>query len=457
MQYLYKEFIASSYAERIEKEKRDSDYNYACSLLTYNSVRKTKEAIKIFERLDGYEDSAEKLKECNDLLPKLEKKEASEKVVKDKKRKKDLTIFSLAACALVAVIVTISVICVNADKNNRYQKALNYLENEYIEEAYEGFLGLGDYKDAANYVAQIKDQYDNLSLLEFTYDSLSDSYTVTDAATSIKNAIIPATYRGMPIKMIGEEAFSGCESLRSITIPDSITLIGKFAFRGCSRLTRVYISDICAWCNLDTESGGNPLIFAHNLYLDNVLVTDLVIPNTVTTIKDYAFYEATCLKSVTISDSVTSIGKYAFCGCSGLTDITIPDGVTSVGWSAFYDTSIEKACLPALACSAFHSNKLKDVVITSGNTIKMMAFDGCGNLTAITIPKSITSIKLDAFKECSKLKKVYYCGTLADWSKIIISSSNKNLTNATIYYYSAIKPTANGNYWRYVNGEIIEW
>lgn len=132
LQYLDREFVASSYVERIEKEKRDSDYNCACRLLTCNSVREIKEAIKIFERLNGYEDSAEKLKKCNDLLPELEKKEAAEKVAQDKKRKKNLTIFTLAACALVAVIVTISVICVNADKTNRYQKALNDLENEYI-------------------------------------------------------------------------------------------------------------------------------------------------------------------------------------------------------------------------------------------------------------------------------------------------------------------------------------
>lgn len=89
------------------------------------------------------------------------------------------------------------------------------------------------------------------------------------------------------------------------------------AFSGCSGLTGVYITDIEKWCKISFENDkSNPLYYAHNLYLYNKLVTDFVIP-----------------------DSITSIGAYAFAYCSGITNITIPDGVTSIGYRAFYNCS----------------------------------------------------------------------------------------------------------------------
>jgi hypothetical protein len=100
---------------------------------------------------------------------------------------------------------------------------------------------------------------------------------------------------------IGSYAFSGCSSLTSITIPDSVTSIGNSAFRNCSSLTSI------------------------------------TIPNSVTSIGDYVFYRCSRLTSITIPNSVTSIGQSAFSGCSSITSITIPDSVTSIGDTALSD------------------------------------------------------------------------------------------------------------------------
>ena len=115
-------------------------------------------------------------------------------------------------------------------------------------------------------------------------------------------------------------------------------------FRSCSGLISVHISDLAAWCNISfketfSDAESNPLSFAHHLYLNGEEVKDLVIPNSVTSIGNYAFYYCSGLTSVTIPNSVTSIGDYAFDSCSSLTSVTIPNSVTSIGSCAFLDCS----------------------------------------------------------------------------------------------------------------------
>ena len=125
-------------------------------------------------------------------------------------------------------------------------------------------------------------------------------------------------------------------SLTSVTIPNSVTSIGLYAFRGCTGLTSVNITDIAAWCNIAFISFNcNPLYCAKHLYVNNVEVTNLVIPEGVTSIETNAFSGCTSLTSVTIPNSVTSIGRSAFYGCTGLTSVTIGNSVTSIEYSAF--------------------------------------------------------------------------------------------------------------------------
>lgn len=129
----------------------------------------------------------------------------------------------------------------------------------------------------------------------------------------------------LPVTSISYSAFKDCVNLNSITIPSSITTIHEGAFERCDGLTRVNITDLEAWCKIIFLEFGNrstnPLACAHHLYLNGSEVTDLIIPNSVTTINWCAFEGCSGLTSVTIPSTVTDIGLYSFWNCPNLTSI----------------------------------------------------------------------------------------------------------------------------------------
>ena len=260
-----------------------------------------------------------------------------------------------------------------------------------------------------------------------------------------QSVIIPETYNGLPVTEIGYEAFYGKQDIVSISIPRTITRIEWGAFADCTGLTSVNISDLAAWCRISFDES-NPLSYAQNLYLDNELVTDLVIPDGVTNIGHSAFAGCTSFTSVTIPNSVTSIGDGAFSGCGLLESVTIPSSVTSIGsWAFSHCASLESITIPSsvtsIGNSAFaHCTGLTNITIPEGVTsIGDEAFSDCSSLTNIIIPDSVTSIGSYAFSGCSSLTKVaipnsvtsigslafYHCTSLDS----VVLGENSQLTN----------------------------
>ena len=265
----------------------------------------------------------------------------------------------------------------------------NYLFNYwYKERDFSGspvlqIVDIGDVELYAEYV----ECTDGISLTDAKGEWTVSAYTGT--ATDV---VIPKSYKGKNVTSIGNYAFDNCTSLASITIPDSVTLIGEDAFDWCPSLASVnYLGEVEQWCNISLNGfKANPLYNGAKLYLNGTLVTDLVIPDTVTKIKDYAFVGCTSLTSITIPDSVTSIEVCAFAGCTSLTSVTIPDSVTTIGGSAFAD------------CDSLTSVTIGNGVTTIGSS----AFENCDSLTSVTIPDSVTTIGDYAFADCDSLTSV---------------------------------------------------
>ena len=208
------------------------------------------------------------------------------------------------------------------------------------------------------------------------------------------------------VTSISNYAFSNCTSLTSVTIPGSVTSIGLDAFWVCSNLNSVHISDMEAWCNISFfTSMSNPLNYAQHLYLNGEEIKHLVIPNSVTSIKNYAFNYWPNLTSVDIPNSVTRIESGAFAGCSGLTSLVIPNSVTEINQEAFFGccglTSVEiPNSVTEIGINAFYGcSSLTSVVIPNSiNIINPSVFKDCSALTSVTIPNSVTYIGHDAFK-----------------------------------------------------------
>ena len=234
-----------------------------------------------------------------------------------------------------------------------------------------------DLKDAIEDEYGVKYSRDGKKLLKASLSFCEKEYAVREGTEvicdgafscceSLQSVIIPNS-----VKSIGDEAFSWCQSLQRITIPNSVTSIGDYAFSSCESLQSVTI------LNSVTKIGDFAFDSCESLQ-------SVTIPNSVTSIGDDAFRRCLSLQSITIPSSVTYIGDEAFRCCKSLQRITIPNSVTSIGVEAFS------------GCESLQSITIPNSVTSIGD----YAFSDCTSLQSIAIPNSVISIGDGAFSGC---------------------------------------------------------
>lgn len=267
-------------------------------------------------------------------------------------------------------------------------------------------------------------------------DGITDM-TIPDRVTSIPEhtfqycSSLESVIIGNGITSIGEEAFYG-SGLTNITIPASVKNIGLNAFCGCENLTDVYAKDVKSWLEISfNDSCSNPMYYAKNLYFNNILVTEIIIPNSITSIGYMAFYNCESLESISIPDSITFIDEYAFYNCINLKELTMPvsakiyndddtfygcanlETITfTKGTGTMCDYGTDTSPLSLVACYWFtpwyksRNNQLNITIEEGVLNIGEYAFYKCSGLSSITIPDSVVSIDENAFADCKKLEKI---------------------------------------------------
>ena len=242
----------------------------------------------------------------------------------------------------------------------------------------------------------------------YTYVVADGEATIIGCDTAISgNVTIPATFGDYSVTGIANSAFSNCDGLTSIILPEGVTSIGDFAFYDCDNLTSINVPEGVE------EIGYATFESCHSL-------KSVSLPESLKTIGVYAFYDCYSLEAITIPEGVTYIDEAAFGCCYSLKSVNIPAGVTSIEYYTFAD------------CYS-----LTSIIIPDGvEYISYGAFTDCYSLASVTIPAGVIDIYGSAFADCDELTSVYYRGSRADKEVVYIGLDNSALTNATWHYIS---------------------
>ncbi len=346
----------------------------------------------------------------------------------------------------------------------------------------------------------------NLEKITWKAKDAGDFYSGSTVFNSNQKLSVTFTDNVEKIPAYCFDAILGAK-INDITIGKNVKEIGASAFKN-GTVTTVNIADLGAWCEIEFgDENSNPIKSATKFYIDGKVVEDLVVPDNVKKIGNYAFYCATALKNAVVPDSVEYIGNYTFAFCKGMTDITLGenvsvigdfafdgcevlenitsyDNILKVGTEAIHDTPYFKnimsakkpvylgKCLisirpdvigtdlvvekgvRAIASSAFQNfSSIENITIPdSVEYIGNRAFSYCSGVKTLTIGKGLKEVDEFGFESCGKAITFYYNGTISDWAKIEFGNHTANPAHNTTGSWTSGKFYVNGSE---VMGDIV--
>ena len=271
--------------------------------------------------------------------------------------------------------------------------------------------------------------------------------------------IIAEEYMGVPVKVIGKRVFVHNKAITSVMIPDSVTTVEESAFYGCNSLTDVNMPQ-----SLETLA---------NFAFSYCGFSTLVLPESVTTIGENAFGDCANLSNITITNHAALVGEGAFSDCHP--SIYTDEGYCKYAGSVdnpyeilievsnmnFANYPINESCKIIVKgvfdqCKNITSIIIPDSVVSIGE----YAFNACTSTTYVVIGSGVKTVGRGAFYVCSNITAVYYKGTASDWDKITINSRDGDgiyLTRPARYYYSDSHPTTISNLWHMKDGVPTMW
>ena len=268
------------------------------------------------------------------------------------------------------------------------------------------------------------------------YTRVDDGYAVsaTEGYAGV-NVVIPEEYNGMPVTEVAENAFSGCTSMKTLRIPDSVKRVGEGALSGCtSSLESIVLPFVGASADItDEPNKGMVYLFGHpssSSWTNDYALKQVTVTDVATYIPRSAFEGMTSLQYVNLGENITAIGASAFSNCSNLVSVTLPEKCVSIGAYAFANCSKVSVTLPekCVSIGAYAFANCSRAAITVKGAITALgsySFSNSG-ITAITLGEGITSIPDNCFYG-SSLRSI----TLPSSMTIVGSSAFRNCTRLT--------------------------
>ena len=426
--------LAEECLEKAEAARKDAIYASAKSGVLSSNIGAIQTSVELFESIRDWRDADAQIEACNqriaDINAKLEadrkEKERREEIARkeaEKRAKRNKIIAAITTSIVCVAVVFIIVLNTVIIPNSKYNKAVELMNSGKYFDAIEIFIELGDYKDSMALIEKSKDAIYSAATELMNSGKYSDAKEIFVALSNYETCAYEIQICDYMIQGEYKKAIEA--GLTNLIIPDGVTSIGNSAFYNCSSLTSVKIPD-------GVTSIGDAT------FRNCISLTSIEIPDSVTSIGTSAFFGCSSLTSVKIPDSVTSIGTSAFSGCNSLTSVEIPDSVTSIGKSVFQNcSSLTSVEIPDSVtsigwyafgyCSSLTSIKIPDSV----TSFESYAFQNCSSLTSIEIPACVTSIDEWAFYGCSSLTSV----EIPDSVTSIGNSAFKNCSKLEIVYY----------------------